>query len=583
MKRATGSLTSVDVSARDTNQASGLGWALWSVAAALPWLVPTHSEPWTTFYSELLMAAVLIPVALWAVAVAPAKWRVEWLVVGIAIAACIPLFQAWGGYFTFPDEALLIGLFLSGFGLTILIAQQADTAAPLRLVEGLFASLAMAALLSTGMALAQWLQLDALGFLVARTTESRPVANVGQPNNLSTLLVWGLLAIWWGYSRQRLGGRVATLAAGFLLIGIALTQSRTGLVAVCALAIAALFGRKLVPLTLRMSVLVGLTLWFALLVIGLEPASQLILNSATRTLGEQTTAGTRPMVWSMALEAIQQRPWLGYGWNQSVQAYVALSGRFPDLHETIQFAHNVVLDLLLWNGLPLGLLLVSGLALWFWHQLRGPQTPERRLLLLALGVFGLHAMLELPHALAFFLLPVGVMMGTLSASRPTPAAFTVPRLAVGLMVVVHAGLLVLMFNDYREIEIDHTAYRMRAARIGTLAEIPAPDILILGALQSALVNSRAEPKRGMGAEDLAKMRQTVLRYPSHSGLFRYARASALNGRFDEANWALAVLCRLKSPVECQTAAQNWQVFTADGNPELARVVLPPEMTAASSE
>ena len=73
---------------------------------------------------------------------------------------------------------------------------------------------------------------------------------------------------------------------------------------------------------------------------------------------------------------------------------------------------------MLWNGVPLGLSLVGGLGLWFWHQLRGISTPTHLLLLLGVGVFLLHAMLELPHAYAFFLLPVALMIGTASALRP---------------------------------------------------------------------------------------------------------------------------------------------------------------------
>lgn len=566
-----------------SSKPSRIGWTLWSVLATLPWLLPAHAAPWTTFYSELLMAAVLIPVAFWAILAAPGGWQADKLVVGVALTAFIPLSQALGGLFTFPGEAILIALYVSGFALAVWVARHAEDAAPLRLAEALFASLAVAAVVSTGMALHQWLGLDSLGWMVASSIGGRPIANVGQPNNLSTLLVWGLIAIWWGYSRQRLGSGVATLAAAYLLVGVALTQSRTGMVAVFILALAALFGRRQFRAYPSVLVVLVLTAWFMLLVFALEPISDLMLQVAPRTFGDQVAAGARPMAWAMMLEAVSQRPWLGYGWNQGVQAHVALSAQYPDLHQTFQFSHNGVLDLMLWNGVPLGLWLAGGLAMWFWLQLRGALTQERSLLLLALGVFLLHAMLELPHVLAFFLLPVAVMMGTLSAWRPARAVFTAPRIAVGLAVLIHAGAVALLFGEYRKIETDLTAYRVREARIGSLVEKPAPQVFMLGGLQSALIDLRIKPQRSMAGEELEELRLAVIRYPSAGGLLRYSRACALNGRFDEARWALAVLCRLKSKEVCQNAALNWKAIAADGNPEMALVTLPMEMTSVSEK
>lgn len=560
------------------NQPTGLGWALWSVAGAVPWLLPTRAEPWTTFYSEFLMAAVLIPIAFWAFFASRGAWRTDKLVIGFALLAGIPLLQALGGMFAFPGEAHLIALYCSGVALTVWVAHRAESVAPLRLVEALLASLAVAAIVSTGLALYQWLKLDALGVMVAPAVDGRPGANLGQPNNLSMLLVWGLIAVWWGYAQERLGAAAAFLAVAFLLVGVALTQSRTGMVAVLLLGFAAALGKRYLRHPVKLLAVGALLVWFMTLVLGLEPASQLLMQAAPRTLGEQVAVGTRPMAWMMALDAIAQRPWLGYGWNQSVQAHIALAAQYPHLHQTFQFAHNVVLDLALWNGFPLGMLLVGGLAWWLWLQIRGVLTQEQWLLLLALGVFLLHAMLELPHALAFFLLPVALMVGTLSARRPLGSVFFVPRSAVGLVVLAHTVLLVVMFDEYRSVETDLMTFRMREAKIGGVAETRSPDVFVLSGLQSGLVDLRIEPRRGMAEDQLLRLRQAVIRYPSAGGLLRYSRACALNGRLEEARWALGVLCRLNSNEVCKVSAMSWNAIAADGNPEMMLVKLPIEMT-----
>jgi hypothetical protein len=98
--------------------------------------------------------------------------------------------------------------------------------------------------------------------------------------------------------------------------------------------------------------------------------------------------------------------------------------------------------------------------------------------------------------------------------------------------------------------------------------------VILQPLQSALESLRTEPRRGMTAEELNQLRRTITRYPSLGGLFRYAEASALNGRRDEARWALTLLCDLHRAEVCQAAARDWQLAAAGGSPELSVELLP---------
>ena len=115
--------------------------------------------------------------------------------------------------------------------------------------------------------------------------------------------------------------------------------------------------------------------------------------------------------------------------------------------------------------------------------------------------------------------------------------------------------------------------RMRAARIPQCSPSPEPEVLVLRSLQDGLLTLRTEPQREMSADVLKHLRRTVTRYPTPSGLFRYAHASALNGRPDDAKWALRVLCSLH-PVEiCQAAANDWMQLAAAGNPEMAVVTV----------
>lgn len=569
----TASLPAQVNAAADPGASTGLGWVLWSILAALPWLMPIHAEPWTSFESEWLMAVAMLALGLCVVVAARQRWAIDVFAAGVALVAVVPMLQAWAGLFVHPGEAFLIALYLTAIALTVALARQAQATTPGRLADSLFASFVIAAIVSTGIALYQWLGLDNLGFWITHTGPgSRPAAHLAQPNNLSTLLVWGLIGLWWAHVRKSLGGFVVTLAATFLLLGVALTQSRTGWLAVGLLAAAGVFGQRVLRTDVR--VIAGLASGFLAFVLGLAPVSNLLQLFAPMSLTTQVAVGKRPLIWRMEVDAITDRPWFGYGWNQGVQAHVPLAGDYPQLQVTVQHAHNAALDLLLWNGLPLGLLLVSALGLWAWRQARMASRPEQRLPLLTVATFGLHAMLELPHVYVFMLLPVAVMVGTLNAMRPQAASIAIPRGVVAAVLVAHAALLAMIFDDYSRIQADLLGQKMREARIGLGVAAPPSKVLVLQSLQDALAWSRTEPRRGMSAAELDGMRRNLMRYPAIGALFRYARAAALNGRSVDARWALELLCNLNPRVTCEKAARDWETLVEGGNPELKLVNFP---------
>lgn len=554
----------------------GPGWALWSLLAALPWLLPTHVDPWPSFYPEAL-AAFVLALAAFALALRRAdSWPLGRLVVATAVLAVVPAVQAAFGLYTYPREAIFVGLCLLGFGAALLLGRRGG----LPLVDALFASFALAGLISTGLALYQWLGLDSLGPLVAPAVRGgRPGANVGQPNNLSTLLVWGIVGLWWAHRRGRLGAHGAVAGAAFLLLGVALTQSRTGWLAVALLTAVALIGRRsLLPARASVGVVV-LALWFVAAVLLQEPASHALLRDAPLSLEQQVATGKRPLIWQLSLAAIAERPWAGWGWNQGVRAGVELAPRFEGLNVAVGHAHNLVLDLLVWNGVPLGAAITLGLSVWLWRRLREASHAPQQLMLLALAVLGLHAMLELPHVYAFFFLPAGVLMGALEGQSETARAWVVPRAAVLPWLALPTALLALAWHEYSAIEDDVASYRLREANIGIRPPPPPPQPWLLQPLMQALLDLRTVPRRDMPVADRERLHAASMRYPTIGAQFRDAEAAALNGDPHRAAWSLGRLCLMHSAEECRAAGRDWQRLGAAGKPELAPALLPPAATA----
>ena len=558
---------------KQEREASGLGWVVLAICLSVPWLIPVHTDPWPTLYSEVAAGMVLIPLAAWVLVASRSRLSLDMLALGFALAALVPLLQASYGLFLFPAEAPVVSLYLASFAMAVALARRAEEAAPGRLPHALFAGLIIAALVSTALALAQWLHLD-WGPLLAAIPDAgaRTVANVGQTNELSTLLMWGLVGVWWAYAQRRIGGAVSLLAAAFVLLGVASTQSRTGWLAVGLLLVTAMASPARLESSRHRPAFILLGLWFVTLV-AVWPAATRLIGGEALSLDAQLMVGLRPKIWAMMLDGIGHQPWFGYGWNQGRLVQLGELPNYAELKIGVQHAHNLVLDLMVWNGVPLGLSFAALLGIWIWRQWRCTGTAAQALLLLALFMFMLHAMLELPHCKAFFLMPVALMMGILNARSGLPVVFRMPRVVAGLGVAALAGVLVLTGVDYRRIEVDLQAYRMRMAWNGIQPVPPAPVIYVLGGLQTALVNLRIEPLAGMEVKVLEHLRITAIRYPIEPVLFKYAKAAALNGQPEAAQESLKRWCLLFAKDRCDVARSAWNDFKA-GHPEIEFLPFP---------
>jgi len=555
------------------NSPASLSWALLSVALALPWLLATHTAPWTTFHADAALAVALLPLAVWVTATCPGRWPLTWPHLTLALVALLPIVQLASEQHTYRADALLASLYVGGFALAALVGAQAEATHPERTPDTLFTSFAIAAIASVGLVLYQWLNVEGLGMLVLPLPLGRrPVANLGQPNLLATLLVWGLLALWWGRARGQLSPAVAVAAAAFLLVGTAATQSRAGALQVAVVALAACVGPR-APRLLGRTAVLALLAWFvacSLVWPGLSGALQL---EPALSLEHHVDPGRRLQIWALALDLIAQRPLFGWGWNEGATAQLALADSGPALHLVTPYMHNLLLDLLVWNGVPLGLLIFAALAVWFVNRWRH-HAPAERPLLLALTVLLLHALLELPHAYAIFLLPAGLMLGVLETRAARPAVMRVPRALIGSLVALLALTLAVVVVDYFRVEADFRDTRMRNSRVGDLTPVPAPRLWLLAPFGELLEVLRIEPATGLDPTTLQLMRRVAERFPSASNLFHYAQAAALNNQPDEARRSLRLLCHLSRPDQCQAAGEAWRSLAETRHPVLAAVTPP---------
>jgi hypothetical protein len=561
------------------------------LAGALPlaWLLSNHYMPWLSAWQEgvaialLLLAALLCRHApLW-----PRLWLAAVAVMLLSIAG-----QALTGKILFAGDALMAAFYVTLFGLSVLLGTALGRDEPGRATPALIPALAFGlvagAIASTAVAWVQWTGAVSLGIYgVDLRPGDRPSGNVAQPNHFCTIAFLGLCGLAALREQRRIGPMALALGAPFLMSGMVLSGSRTGWLqmALGALLAVALARRTGARVGAR-PVLAGAALFLALTLAWPALTEQVDLQP-TRPTSDQLGAGTRPHHWRALGDAALRAPLAGYGWQQVALAQQATALDHPPIGEHVESSHNMVLDLLLWAGIPIGGLVVVLLALALLRQLL--VVRESSVGWLLVGVVGLfvHGQLEYPLQYAYFLLPAGLIVGlahvraralsrsgSMASAPPPSVSPRAARLALPMMSVALSTLFAGIAADYLPAEENHRVLRLETARVGvTRLETPAVQLRLLNQLQAFLEFARDEPRRGMSVAEVEKMRRVSERFAYPPAMFRYALASGLNGRPDVATTTLARLCRIHSRLRCEDAIAAWLALQKK-HPEL-RDIAPP--------
>lgn len=423
-----------------------MNWLLWAcalLALAAPTMWASSPPPTSTFHHQIL---ALLGWSAWcvgwvgAMALSPrsvvggrasssvdALWAVLAILAGaVGVSRGLPM--------SFVSSAL--GLLLAAalaLGLAIEVARR-GWAPPV--FQMLCSAVALAALVGAVLGVIQvWAPEWPDGHFVAPSASGRASGNLRQPNHLSTLLLWGGVALVFLHAEPSLRpanpGRlrlcVALLKGLLLCFALMLSGSRTGVLGLLMLAAWGLMDGRL-PRNVRLSLILspivyGLMAWgWASWFVPADPA----VATAARLSLEGDVSASRFSIWANALTLIQQHPWTGVGWGQFNRAWTLtpLPNR-PD--SFFDNAHNLPLQLAVELGVPVAAVLCALLAWTLWRiaRLAWGKAPEPGGLGLAasammVGLMALHSQLEYPLWYAYFLLPTVFLAGLSLAHDERP-------------------------------------------------------------------------------------------------------------------------------------------------------------------
>lgn len=292
------------------------------------------------------------------------------------------------------------------------------------------------------------------GDVIARSgLPGRAIGNLRQPNHLSSLLLWALIA-WVPMAQHgkiagwRIDRRFALLIAAVLTWAVVLTASRTGIVGVVLLALWGWADRRLarwVRITLVMAPMVYLVIAFAMS--GWAHSTGNTFGGETR-LAEGDMSASRFGIWSNTLDLIRAQPWTGVGFGEFNFAWTLTP--FPGRPVAFfDHTHNLPLQLWVELGIPLGTL-VLGLLVWALVQagvrswkIPGDAGPASRAAFMMVLMIGVHSLFEYPLWYAYFLLPTAWAWGyALREPRPEAAPAQKPRLGTPSRIGPHLLLRV---------------------------------------------------------------------------------------------------------------------------------------------
>lgn len=407
--------------------------ALFAFAIAAPTLLAYNAAPSVTLLNELLAfiawGAVLRvgPRHAGAGSGAFAAIRPLGLALVLLILAAIGswLWTGWPGSLALP---MVLGLLAAG---AVVVAGSAGArtarvdGAPRSAFEPFAIGMLVAAVASAVIAVLQVLWPDAVDgiWIAASTLPGRAVGNMRQPNHLSSVLLWGLVALVALVDGKRIARALGAALAALLVLGIVLTASRTGTVGVMLIAVWGLADAQLSRST-RIGMIGGAVLYVAFWLGMYEWAlhTRHVFGGAER-LSEVDLSASRLGIWSNTLAMIRTHLWAGVGTGNFNFAWTL--SPFPDRPLAFfDHTHNLPLQLMVELGLPFALLVLGLLIYALWLALTralAAQDVGARAAVVMLLLIGLHSMGEYPLWYAYFLLPTAWAWGYALTAAPQAA------------------------------------------------------------------------------------------------------------------------------------------------------------------
>jgi len=519
-----------------------------AILLGFAWLSPFHYSPWVMFSSEVSTFGAGLCVLAALIQQNIKIPRAQLLLLPFTL---IPMVQ-WGFGLVFDlSTALLSSFYLLGFWFMVLGGYNLSLDQQKRdqIFSGFSLLVIIVSVVTSFIAICQWLNIESHFIHMLHLIGNRPYGNFGQPNNMATFLIVGLLGCLYLYEKNKATVWLLLPSALIILFTVALSQSRTSWIVFPFLFIYWVF--KQFKQQKRFGVIQSLLWCLGFFVVAgeilpfvtslIEAWSSTNVTEAS-TLVERASSGyLRFNIWSQMLLAVQQHPWLGYGWNQTSVAQITVYHAFPTGEWTTS-AHNVLLDLIIWNGIPLAAVIIAYFTCWFlWLNQQAKNTISIVAIMMVCTVL-IHAMLEFPQRYAYFLLTCGFLLGVVQAQSPVLKGIVLNKQLLRLIWVVSLLLIIAILRDYNVYVLNSNLLfnnkRPNAEFMGS------SKIFVLTQFEERLKWIELNSETALPETDLVHSENFVKNKPTPYNLRKYAKLLAYNGKVEQAEQQIFILQHL---------------------------------------
>ena len=519
-----------------------------AILLGFAWLSPFHYNPWVMFSSEMSTFAAGLSVL---AALFHQNIKIPRAQLLLLPFILIPVVQwALGLVFDF-STALLSSLYFLGFWFMVVASYNLSLEPQKRdeIFIGFSFLTVIVSVATSVIAICQWLNVDTHFAHMLHLIGNRPYGNFGQPNNMATFLIMGLLGCLYLYEKNKASVWLLLPSALTILFAVVLSQSRTSWIVLPFLLI--YWAVKQFNKPKRFGLFQGI-LWcasFFLMAVLVLPFITSLIETWSHTditqassLAERASSGyLRFNIWTQMLLAVQQHPWLGYGWNQTSVAQMSAYALFPTGEWTTS-AHNVLLDLIIWNGIPIATVMIVYFACWlFWLNQQAKETISIIAIMMVCTVL-IHAMLEFPQRYAYFLLTCGFLLGVIQAQTPILKGVVLSKHLLRLVWGIGLVLVIAIWRDYNVYVMNsNLLFKNKQPN----AEFMGSDrIFVLTQFDQRLKWIALNPNVTLSEAELVQWGNFVKNKATPYNLRKYAQLLAYNGKVDQAEQQIFILQHL---------------------------------------
>lgn len=510
-------------------------------------LIPTDATIWRTFVGEYL---VFVAVFFLLISISFYRIKLPKILIPVFVCACIPLIQFALGQVYLRTIAIVSFFYLIVFSFAIIGAYSSESIHKSKLMICLCITFVVSGCISTAMACSQWLNFYIQYLPTLELSGSRPFANFGQPNHLSTFLFMGLISVWYLYETNRLKSYFSCLIGLFLIFGIALTQSRTAWVVCLFVAFFYFLIKTRAQLKLNTLGFGGLFISYIVLIGALptitkvlERLFQLDLTQTRDVISRASSGHERLSLWQQSWDLILLQPWQGYGWNQ---IGVSIVENIDEFYWGLWYSssHNIILDIFLWVGMPLGILILAYVCWLLYILLIHVKSKEAYLSLMMMLPIMVHAFLEYPLSYSYFLLPLGLLLGIALADIKYLKFFEINKILSSILLLIYAACLAVVWQEYVNSLADQSKAKILALERMIKKDVSSLTITnkyyLLTSLEYHAIWVALDTKKKYSVEELNKFESFVKVNPSEYNLLKLTQIYLVNENYKKADLYLHI-------------------------------------------